>query len=122
MRFILKLALTLIAAGFASNSVGNAQVAEQSGMPKTCKGLISKIVNNLDEKSIATLRDTEKDDLLKYHFSWGMSIRNSYELWSEDSPIRKSCAQLVGEQDIHPDNASSVIMEGVWEVVNNTGM
>jgi hypothetical protein len=51
-----------------------------------------------------------------------MGIRNGYKLWAKDSPIRISCAEKIGEKDIHPDSASGVIMDGVWELVNANTM
>ncbi|WP_370979490.1 DUF6794 domain-containing protein [Agaribacterium sp. ZY112] len=91
-------------------------------IPTTCKGAIQTIANELDEDSVKTLKETKREDLVMFHFSWGMGIRNSYGLWSENSAIRLSCAEQIGEKDIHPDNASGIIMEGVWELVNGANM
>ena len=91
-------------------------------LPSTCEGAIEAIASELDEDSINTLKETKREDLIMFHFSWGMGIRNGYGLWSENSPIRISCANLVGEDDIHPDNASGIIMDGVWELINESNM
>lgn len=91
-------------------------------LPNTCQGAIEEIARKLDENSLKTLKGTKKEDLVQFHFSWGMGIRNSYGLWSEQSPIRLSCAERVGEKDIHPDNASGIIMEEVWKLVNSKNM
>ncbi len=101
----------------------DAVAAEKSEtLPTTCQGAIETIANELDEDSIKTLKETKKEDLVMFHFSWGMGIRNGYGLWAEQSPIRLSCAEQVGEKDIHPDNASGIIMEGVWKLVNGKNM
>ncbi|WP_143872794.1 DUF6794 domain-containing protein [Catenovulum sediminis] len=88
--------------------------------PLTCKEAALDIYKSLDQESINTLQETEKEDLIQFHLGWGMGIRNSYGLWSEGSPIRKSCAAMSGEQDMHPDSASSVIMELVWDLVHES--
>jgi len=92
---------------------------ERNNLPTTCEGAAKEIYTKLDEDSIKTLSETEKSDLIMFHLSWGMGIRNSYGLWDEGSQIRRSCAEMVGEEDIHPDSASSVIMELVWESVHS---
>ncbi|WP_215399508.1 DUF6794 domain-containing protein [Rheinheimera oceanensis] len=122
MRFIFLFLLFLVIASCASKPIENEKPASESDSPITCEGAIEKIAKSLDADSIKTLRNTKKEDLVMFHMSWGMGIRNGYGLWSENSPIRKSCAESIGEEDMHPDSASGVIMEGVWEVVHSNGM
>lgn len=121
MKILYVVVLALIIFGCASKQKESLQV--ENGLPTTCEEAIKAIAEGLDEESITTLRETKKEDLIMFHFSWGMGSRNSYGLWSEKSPIRISCAKRVGEKDIHPDNASGLIIEGVWELVHeNNGM
>ncbi|MCU8028775.1 DUF6794 domain-containing protein [Shewanella sp. SM73] len=122
MKFIFLSLLFLVIAGCTSKPIENEKPASEPDSPITCEGAIEKIAKSLDADSIKTLRNTKKEDLVMFHMSWGMGIRNDYGLWSKNSPIRKSCAESIGEKDMHPDNASGVIMEGVWEVVHSNGM
>lgn len=98
---------------FAENSK-----PKEKELPTTCEGAIKDIFDSLDTESIETLKQTEKKDLIMFHFSWGMGIRNHFDAWSDGSPIRTSCAKMVGEKDIHPDGVSGIIMDGVWELVH----
>ena len=85
---------------------------------ETYEGVVADIVAKLDDVSRAKLRGLKKDDLYLHHHGWGTSIRNRYGLWS-DGPLLKRCAARAGRGEfIHPDSASMLIMEGVWEVVN----
>ncbi|WDT86633.1 DUF6794 domain-containing protein [Alteromonas sp. 009811495] len=84
-----------------------------------CQEAANSIFGELDEASVKTLQETKKEELGKFHFSWGMGIRNSLGLWQEKSEIRLSCANEIGQDDIHADNASGIIMEKVWALVNN---
>ncbi|WP_151172736.1 DUF6794 domain-containing protein [Pseudoalteromonas ruthenica] len=126
MRILLIFCLSMFifaCAGQVKESAKEAQVAEESEvLPTTCQGAIEAIASELDEDSLKTLKETKREDLVMFHFSWGMGIRNGYGLWAEQSPIRLSCAEQVGEEDIHPDNASGIIMEGVWKLVNDNNM
>jgi hypothetical protein len=83
----------------------------------TFDGVVADLVARLDEQSKAELRKTPKDQILRYHMTWGMGIRNHYGLWSNQT-LLKSCAQKAGRGDfIHPDSASTLIMTAVWEIV-----
>ena len=95
------------------------KVAETAEAPETCSGVVEKIYGKLDAGSIKTLRDTKREDLIKFHLTWGMGIRNSNGLWTKDSKIRRSCAQSLGKDDMDPESASTVIMEMVWDRVHS---
>jgi len=95
------------------------ETIESAEVPTSCQGGALAIFNELEPESLATLRKTKKEDLIKFHFSWGMGIRNAYGLWQENSSIRKSCAKEMDQIDMHPDDASMVLMEKVWDLVND---
>ena len=84
----------------------------------TFEGVVAAIVARLDADSKARLRATPKDDLIIYHHGWGTGIRNEYRLWSNQA-LLASCAEKAGytDPDIHPDSASMLIIEAVWEAV-----
>lgn len=119
---ILTIVFLIALASCASKSAQESYVALNPELPTTCQEAIEKIAKEIDEQSVDTLKKTKKEDLVQFHFSWGMGIRNSYGLWDEESLIRRSCAEAVGLKDIHPDNASGIIMEGVWELINAKSM
>jgi hypothetical protein len=84
----------------------------------TYEGVVADIVANLDDESKARLRSTSKEDLIQFHLSWGMGIRNNYKFWS-NKKLLESCDKQRGYVGfIHPDDASVIVMQGVWEVVN----
>ncbi|MBN9524007.1 hypothetical protein J0H58_36770 [bacterium] len=84
----------------------------------TPEGVIADIVAKLDAESRAKLRDLKKDDLILYHHGWGTGIRNQYGLWSNSALLRRCAARAGYGEFIHPDSASMLIMEGVWEAVS----
>ena len=88
----------------------------------TFEGVVADLVARLDSDSKARLRATPKDDLIMYHHGWGTGIRNGYRLWSNEALLR-SCAERAGYEDgsIHPDSASGLIIEAVWEAVCREG-
>jgi hypothetical protein len=85
----------------------------------TYEGVVADVVANLDGESLALLRRTAKADLIQFHHGWGTVIRNQYGFWSNEALIR-SCARHAGRDGgMHPDDASMVVIEGVWAVVRS---
>lgn len=72
----------------------------------------SRLEKELDEKTLREIDSLEsKDDMILYHHSIGMYIRNNYGLWSADSEL---FSYLRGLGLRHPDDMSSVILESFW--------
>jgi len=63
----------------------------------------------MSESDKAAIRAKKKSELIEYHFSWGMGIRNSFGLWSGNRSLLADCHAY------HPDDASRVIIEAVWQ-------
>ncbi|MBA3066421.1 hypothetical protein FP828_08020 [bacterium] len=78
-------------------------------LPETVDEAVSQILDGMSADDKKSLKNTQKKDLIKFHFGWGMGIRNGFGLWNPDSPLLKS----MGE--VHPDDASGVIIEAVWK-------
>jgi len=68
---------------------------------------ILKVV--LTDEQISDISQKNKDDLISYHFSIGRWIRNNFGLWNDHSDLRN---ELGGG---HPDDASTVLLEKLWE-------
>ena len=49
-----------------------------------------------------------KDDLISMLHGWGATIRNQYQLWQDSELVKATGTE-------HPDDASMVIIEAVWE-------
>ena len=78
-------------------------------LPETVDEAVSQILDRMSENDKKTLKNTKKEDLKKFHFGWGMGIRNGFGLWNPDSPLLKSMG------GVYPDDASGVIIEVVWK-------
>jgi hypothetical protein len=120
------IAATVFVAGCGVGAEGNnggfgaAETANPSHQKDldTFDGVVADIVDKLDEDSKALLRDKKREDLLDYYLTWGRGIRNQYKLWSNEG-LRRSCAKQRGKEgDMDPEDASVVIMEGVWSRLN----
>jgi hypothetical protein len=84
--------------------------------PATVQEAAQRVASELDAQSKERVRTTKKDDLIQYHFGWGMGIRNQFGLWRGNHKLLNSCGN--GEA-IHPDECSMIIIEAVWTLLQS---
>ncbi len=77
--------------------------------PKTVKEAAEIILSEMTGRGKLLVRNTKKEDLVKFHFSWGNEIRNRLGLWEGNEAL------ITDAHEIHPDSTSMKIMEAVWE-------
>lgn len=78
--------------------------------PRTVEEAVDFLMRSLDPGVQEAIKQTNYQDLIKYHFGLGMYIRNEFGLWAGNYALLKSC----GSADTHPDNASMVIIQALW--------
>jgi len=84
--------------------------------PRTVEEAVNRLIQEMSEEDRETLKNTPEKDLIMYHFSLGMWVRNEFGLWQGNEELLKSCATK--EPFIHPDDASSIIIEELWKKLN----
>src|SRR5689334_14439712 len=93
---------------------------ESQYWPQTVDEAVDRLLQGISDKDKETVRTTPKDELYKFHFVWGMGIRNAFGLWKGNAALMKSCAEMrygpgSDARFMHPDDASGVIIEAVWQ-------
>lgn len=63
----------------------------------------------MSEADKAKVKASKKEDLILFHHGWGTSIRNEFGLWRGNEELMRDC------HADHPDDASMVIIEAVWQ-------
>jgi len=82
--------------------------------PRTLKQAVIQLMNILSDKEKMDVKMLQEEGLIDLHFRLGASIRNEFRLHDINSPLLKSCGEL------HPDDASCVIIKELWgELKNN---
>jgi len=84
-------------------------------LPKTLDEAVTLILSDMSSENLNILKETERDDLIKYHHGWGTGIRNSFGLWGANDELIKSICNT----PCHPDDASMKIIEAVWDELHN---
>lgn len=82
--------------------------------PKTVEEAVEQLLSLMSEEEKQCLRKTPKKDLIMFHFSLGLYIRNNFGLWQGNRELLQS----ISKSDfpfVHPDDASSVIIEELWK-------
>lgn len=114
--------LLILAAFFAAPAgAGAAEAPPKPGscplalkpLPRNVTRAVDRIVDGMTPEFRATLFSTKRDDLVQFQVGWGTGIRNSLCLLAggNDQLIRSACHGKL----CHPDDASMVIMEAVWD-------
>ena len=84
--------------------------------PRTVAEAVNRLIQEMSEEDRETLKNTPEKDLIMYHFSLGMWIRNEFGLWQGNDELLKSCRKK--DPLIHPDDVSSIIIEELWKKLN----
>jgi hypothetical protein len=111
---ILKLSFGLSMLAIAFNvAAQDAKPLEANEWPTTVAATVTDIVSALSEADKVTVRETKRSDLIKFHHGWGTGIRNHYGLWRGNKKLVESACG----KPCHPDDASMIIIEKVWEAL-----
>lgn len=83
-------------------------------VPRDLNDCIVYSERTLSPADIATLKGESEDDLAKYHFSFGMGLRNAWGLWRGSRLARWFNTQGI----FHPDDMSGIILHSFWRHLN----
>lgn len=83
--------------------------------PRTVEATVADLLSSLSDADKATVRETKKEDLIRFHHGWGTGIRNHYGLWrGNEELIESACGRRC-----HPDEASMAIIEAAWTALQD---
>jgi len=78
--------------------------------PVTVDEAVHDLMSKLSTIDKLDIRWTAEKNLIQFHFSLGLTIRNQYGLWKgNDKLILSACGG-----PCHPDDASMKIIEALW--------
>jgi hypothetical protein len=85
-----------------------------SGWPTTVADAVARLRKEMDEETLVLLRGTDSLHLVGFHYSLGLTIRSVFGLWKGNVKLQHDC-------DVdHPDEASAVILNALWEDLIST--
>lgn len=92
-----------------TSPISSNEKQKEKSWPKTVKEVVAQILSKMSDTDKETVKNTKKEDLIKFHRGWGMGIRNDLGLWQGNKALMKDTKAN------HPDDASMVIIQTVWE-------
>ena len=81
-------------------------------LPTTLDEAVGVILAMLEDKDLSEIAQMPFAELFNLHFGLGQWIRNNLGLWQANSALMKSIQ--APPPGIHPDDASTVIIEALW--------
>jgi len=84
-------------------------------LPQTVAEAVDHLLEDMSLNNEIHLATMNKNDLIDLHFSLGNYIRNSFGLWTGNETLMESCRMVSGNQDLHVDDVSMVIIKALWE-------
>ncbi len=101
---------------------------EREGWPTTVEEAAREVLSWLSAEDRARLAAKEREQLIDEHFGLAMAIRNEFGLWRGNEELLEDCWRH-DTNELHSrfrafytaDEASSVIVECVWELVREEG-
>ena len=90
------------------------EVPQRTSVPRTVKEAVDRLIKDLPLKDRTIIANMHEDELINLHFSLGMYIRNNFGLWAGKTELMEDCRRVAGNQNLHEDDASTVIILEVW--------
>jgi hypothetical protein len=94
---------------YAFLTVSVREELEQQGWPKTVEAAADFLIKHTSTEEKLYLKSIPKRDLIQFHHSMGQWIRNEFGLWRGNKQL------LADAGTEHPDDASGVIIDRIWE-------
>jgi hypothetical protein len=106
-----------------SKPIDETQIDERkrpSNPPRTVNDAVERLTSELALKDKATIANMAETDLSTLHTNLGEYIRNEFDLWHDNKDLLTSCCFFVKRDDVHADEASSIIIRELWKRLRET--
>ena len=89
-------------------------------VPKTVEEAIDRLMEELPLKDKTKIAKMDKSDLTVLHMTIGPHIRDEFELWKGNDELLESCRKLSGQDELHMDTVSEMIIDLLWARLRRT--
>lgn len=86
-----------------------------SRLPETVDQVVEQLLSEITLNNEIQIALIKEDDLQDLHFSLAVQIRSQFRLWIGIEALMESCRSTSGNQNLHIDDASMVIIRALWE-------
>ena len=78
----------------------------------TLEQVLEILLSKMHVTSKTYLKNSKEEDLIQFHHTLGMHIRNKFRLWVVNIALTKDMGL---EKDTHADEVSQKIIEALWK-------
>ena len=89
-------------------------------LPNSVDEAVNILISKLSLRERTHIAQMKEDELNRLHTPLGNYIRDYFRLSLENRALMESCRSISGDNDIHDDNASSVIIHELWKKLKET--
>ena len=111
---VLLLSIVEVDAGSTLSDITSDELFAHFIVPKTVNQAIDQMLCDLDANQIDSLSRLEEEELPLLHMNLGMYVRNHFQLFAAHSELLDDCRKAAGDQDLHPEAASALIIRRFW--------
>jgi hypothetical protein len=106
-----------------SKPINEAQIDERKhpiNPPRTVNDAVERLTSELALKDKVTIANMAETELSTLHANLGEYIRNEFDLWHDNKDLLTSSCFFVKRDDVHVDEASSIIIRELWKRLRKT--
>ena len=89
-------------------------------LPRTVDEAVQRLLTELKLRDKAMIAKLDKEDLISLQSNIGEYVRNEFGIQAGNKQLINSCRLLIKKFDIDEDEASAVIIEKLWKMLNET--
>ena len=89
-------------------------------LPRSIDEAVNRLISELPLRYAAKIAKMNGRDLSALHATIGPYIRENFGLWRGNDQLMESCRMLNGQDYLHIDSASMVILESMWAKLKQT--
>jgi hypothetical protein len=88
--------------------------------PDSVADAVGRLISDLPLKDKIAIARMEEADLIALRLSLGEYIRDKFGLWSGNKPLMEACRTASGKQELHAEDASTLIITALWKRLRET--
>ena len=89
--------------------------------PPTVELAVDNILDDLSRRDRTKIANMDEKDLVIFHQSYGIFIKNEFRLWG-NTPLLHSCCEVSGLPSVNPDQASYIILKELQRRIQDTNV
>ena len=96
------------------------KIKQSAPLPKTVDEAVKRLISEMSLKDKTIIANMAEFELSLLHTNIGEYIRNEFGLWSGNQDLKTSCCFFAKKENVHEDEASSIIIRELWKRLRET--